>query len=109
MATKARKSARKGAKKSSARKGARRPMARKSAKKSTARKGGARKGGARKATSRSAPKRSRPAAKKRRQSPVARVKRVAREVAQQASSAMSSGVETLRDFGETIVDRVRQD
>ena len=65
--------------------------------------------GARKSASRS---RSRPAAKRRgararKQSPVARVKRVTREVVQQASVAVAAGVETLKDLGENIVDRVR--
>jgi len=40
---------------------------------------------------------------------VARVKRVTREVVQQATVAVSSGVETLRDLGENLVDRVRTD
>ena len=39
-------------------------------------------------------------------SPLARVKRVAQEVAHQASAAVSSGVETLKDLGESIVERV---
>jgi hypothetical protein len=34
------------------------------------------------------------------------VTRVAREVAQQATSAVTEGVETIKDFGEGIVDRV---
>lgn len=55
-------------------------------------------------TRKSAAKR-RPAARK--QSPVARVKRVTREVVQQATVAVSAGVETLRDLGGNLVDRVR--
>jgi hypothetical protein len=43
----------------------------------------------------------------RKQSPVARVKRVTREVVQQASVAVSAGVETLKDLGGNLVDRVR--
>jgi hypothetical protein len=34
------------------------------------------------------------------------VTRVAKEVAQQASTAVSEGVESLKEFGENIVDRV---
>ena len=41
------------------------------------------------------------------QSPVARVKRVTREVVQQATVAVTAGVETLKGFGENLVDRVR--
>ena len=39
-------------------------------------------------------------------SPIARVTRVAKEVAQQASSAMTEGIETVKEFGGSIVDRV---
>jgi hypothetical protein len=39
-------------------------------------------------------------------SPLARVTRVAKEVAHQASSAVTEGVESLKEFGETIVERV---
>ena len=104
MATKAKKSARRksgrpGKAGSSARR--RKTMKKSSAKKSSAKRGSAR---------RSAAKRSRPAAKKsRRQSAVGRVKRVTREVAQQATAAVTAGVETLRDLGENFVERVRQD
>lgn len=38
---------------------------------------------------------------------VARVKRVTREVVQQATVAVAAGVETLKDLGEQLVDRVR--
>jgi len=34
------------------------------------------------------------------------VTRVAKEVAQQATSAVTEGVETLKELGENIVDRV---
>lgn len=44
---------------------------------------------------------------KRKQSPVARVKRVTRGVVQQAAGAVSTGMDTLRDFGGNLVDRVR--
>ena len=50
------------------------------------------------------PRRSAAAAK---QSPVARVKRVTREVVQQAAGAVTAGVETLKDFGGDLVGRVR--
>jgi len=39
-------------------------------------------------------------------SPIARVTRVAKEVAQQASTAMTEGLETVKEFGGSIVDRV---
>lgn len=48
----------------------------------------------------------RPAAKKPSRNPITRVTRVAKEVAQQASTAVSEGVETLKEFGESLVDRV---
>ncbi len=35
-----------------------------------------------------------------------RVTRVAKEVAQQATAAVSQGVEALKEVGENIVDRV---
>jgi hypothetical protein len=59
----------------------------------------------RRAKSRKAAPRKAAPAKKR--SAVARVKRVTREVVQQAQGAVAAGVETLKDFGETLVDRVR--
>ena len=64
-----------------------------------------------KASSRSVTKvrvttRRRPAARPK-QSPVARVKRVTRQVVQQASVAVSAGVETLKGLGGELVDRVR--
>ena len=70
------------------------------------RRAGARKASARKASARknSARKRSATPARK---STVSRVKRVTREVVQQATGAVSAGVETLRDLGEQLVDRVR--
>jgi hypothetical protein len=87
------------------------------AKRSGMKKGGARKasrkaGGAKRSAKRSAPKRSsaRRSSKKRTgggSSPMARVKRVTREVVQQATAAVTAGVETVRDVGENLVDRVR--
>jgi hypothetical protein len=92
------------AKKGSARKKAARSMKRRSAssktRKSTMR-AGARKGAARKSAARKS------AGATSRKSAVNRVKRVTREVVQQASVAMAAGVETLRDLGENLVDRVR--
>jgi hypothetical protein len=41
-----------------------------------------------------------------RRSPIARVTRVAKEVAQQASTAVTEGFETVKEFGGSIVDRV---
>jgi hypothetical protein len=35
------------------------------------------------------------------------VKRVTREVVQQASIAVSAGIDTLKDLGGSLVDRVR--
>jgi len=37
-----------------------------------------------------------------------RVKRVAREVVQQAQVAVAAGMETLKDFGENLMERVRE-
>ena len=49
----------------------------------------------------------RPAAKKKRtSSPIARVTRVMKEVAQQATSAVSEGMETVKEMGENLVERV---
>jgi hypothetical protein len=39
-------------------------------------------------------------------SALSRVTRVAKEVAHQATTAVSEGVETIKEFGEGIVDRV---
>jgi hypothetical protein len=49
-----------------------------------------------------------PKAKKtgRRQSPMARVKRVAQEVAQQATTVVTEGVDALREMGGNLVDKV---
>ena len=112
MATRARKSSRKkgAAKRGAARKaGARKGGARK---RGGMKRGGAKRGGAkRRGAKRSGAKRA--GAKRasrgggRRQSPVARVKRVTREVVQQASDAVSSGVETLKDLSGNLVERVR--
>ena len=57
------------------------------------------------AAKKSAPKK---AAAPRRKSPVARVKRVTREVVQQAGVAMAAGVETLKDLGGQLVERGEQ-
>jgi hypothetical protein len=46
------------------------------------------------------------AAPKRRRSPLVRVKEVAQEVVQQATTAVTEGVEAIKDMGENIVDRV---
>jgi hypothetical protein len=84
---------------------------RKTTVKVTRKRGGTRKGGM-KASTRSVSKvrvattRRRPAARSK-QSPVARVKRVTREVVQQATVAVTAGVETLKDVGGGLVDRVR--
>jgi hypothetical protein len=48
----------------------------------------------------------RASAKKRSANPLARVKRVAQEVAQQATTAVTEGVETLKELGENLVERV---
>jgi hypothetical protein len=84
---------------------ARRPARKKS---TSAKKRGAAKKSRRMASSRKASSRSRRSTSRRaKSSPVARVKRVTREVVQQAAVAVSSGVETLKDFGGNLVDRVR--
>lgn len=70
------------------------------------RRGSAKRGGAKRRSTRSSAKRSRA---RRSTSPVARVKRVTQEVAQQAVTAVTAGVETLRDFGGNLVDRVRNE
>jgi hypothetical protein len=103
--------------KAGARKGAGRSAA--------AKRSSARSAAAKRARGSAAKRSSRPAARKRpakrasgsgssgsarrRQSPVARVKRVTREVVQQAQVAVTAGVETLRDLGENLVERVRSD
>jgi hypothetical protein len=48
------------------------------------------------------------AAKKRAKSsnPLSRVTRVAKEITQQATTAMTEGVETLKEMGENLVERV---
>jgi hypothetical protein len=42
----------------------------------------------------------------RKSSPLARVKRVATGVVEQAQSAMTQGVEAVKELGENIVERV---
>jgi hypothetical protein len=103
MAKKARKSARKkssAGKRGSARKASRGTRKAGGAKRrAAARKGAAKRGGAkRRAATRKAPAK---------QSQMARVKRVTREVVQQAGVAVSAGVETLKDLGENLVERAR--
>jgi hypothetical protein len=68
----------------------------------------AKRGVAKKKSASRGPAIKRRVAKKQRKStsPLARVKRVAQEVAQQATTAVTEGVETLKDFGESIVERV---
>ena len=89
-----RKTARKSAKSSNRRGAASKKGGRKMA--SSARKrGSVRKGSARKTSARKSSPRG------------ARVKRVAQEVVQQAQVAVAAGVETLKDFGENLMDRVR--
>jgi hypothetical protein len=64
----------------------------------------------RKMARQAAPKRKSPSpAKRSRSSPVARVKRVTREVVEQATTAVTTGVETLKDLGENIAGRVRSE
>jgi hypothetical protein len=41
-----------------------------------------------------------------RRSPIVRVKEVAQEVVQQATTAVTEGVDALKGLGETLVDRV---
>ena len=96
MATKARKSA---AKKKSARSARKRGATSKRSMRASARKSATKKRSA-------APKRRSPARAKK-QSTVSRVKRVTREVVQQATVAVAAGVESLRDMGGNLVDRVR--
>jgi hypothetical protein len=74
----------------------RKKMARKKAKGTSAKRVTARRKSAPKAAARPA-----------RKTQVARVKRVAREVAHQAAVAVTAGVETLKDIGENLMDRVR--
>ena len=69
---------------------AKRPTIKKSAAKRPAKKSSAKSGGQK------APRRS----------PIARVTRVAKEVAQQASTAVTEGIETVKEFGESMMDRV---
>jgi hypothetical protein len=58
------------------------------------------------AVKRAAPKRASVKSAAPTRSPLVRVKEVAQEVVQQATTAVTEGVETLKDFGGTIVDRV---
>ncbi len=123
MAARAKKSRRKsGGKTASKRSVSKRSSAKRSGKKGSA----AKRGATKKSTKRPAIKKSaakRPAIKKgaakrsmtrssgggqkaASQSPMARVTRVAKEVAQQASTAVTEGLETVKEFSGSIVDRV---
>ena len=51
-------------------------------------------------------KKSTSVARRRGKSPLQRVRSVATQVAQQAQTAMSGGVDALREMGENIVERV---
>lgn len=92
---------------------ARKKSARGAKKRGSARRGAGKRAGAR----RSAASKSRRSTKKARSTPkrsrtqatVARAKRVTREVVQQATDAVSAGVETLREVGGNLMDRVRSD
>lgn len=46
------------------------------------------------------------APKRSRKSPISRVTRVAREIGEQATTAVSEGVDAIKEIGETLVDRV---
>jgi hypothetical protein len=89
----------------------RRSSAKKSArsakKRGSARKRGMQAGAKRSRSKVAASAKRRSTTRSRKQSPVARVKRVTREVVQQATVAVTAGVETLKDFGGNLVDRVR--
>jgi hypothetical protein len=74
-------------------------MAKSSRKRGTTRKSAARKTSARKTSAGKTTTR---------RAQVARVKRVAKEVVQQAQTAVVAGVETLRDLGENLMERVRE-
>lgn len=83
-----------------------RKMARKSAKASSRRTSASKRGGRKMAAKRGSARKSAPK-KTARRSPVARVKRVTREVVEQAQVAVAAGVETLKDLGENLMERVR--
>ena len=69
------------------------------AKRSSAKRGGA----AKKSSSRKSAKK---ATRRRSNTPVARVKRVASGVVEQAQTAVSQGVDAIKEFGENMIDRV---
>lgn len=107
MATKAKKRARKKTTRSAGKRGSAtraRAGAKRSARKSASGRAGARKSAGRAAARR---KTSAKKGKARKQSTVARVKRVAREVMQQATGAVTAGVETLKEAGGNLVERAR--
>src|SRR3954470_24164253 len=103
MATKARRSS--GKKKRSATRGGSKPTAKRGAAK--------KKGASKKSVGRKRPtarrnqstKGSQP--KKASRSPIARAQRVAREVIEQATVAVNAGMETLKDLGGDLAERVR--
>jgi hypothetical protein len=93
---------------------ARKKSARAGKKRGSARRGAGKRAGARRSAAsksrRSSAKKARSTPKRGgRQSTVARAKRVTREVVQQATDAVSAGVETLREVGGNLIDRVRTD
>jgi hypothetical protein len=95
---------RSGKKGSSAKRGASKKSAKRPAiKKSAAKRPAIKKAAAKRSGSE---KRSASGGQKATPSPMARVTRVAKEVAQQASTAVTEGFETVKEFGGSIVDRV---
>jgi hypothetical protein len=83
-----------------ARKGAaKKSSARGSTSRSAAKRSAAKKGGAKKSTAKRSPVR-------RKTSPLDRVKRVATGVVEQAQTAVSHGVDAVKELGENIVERV---
>lgn len=87
-------------------------------KRSTKRSGGAKRGKAGRAAAKKtrggkpakkatrSAKKSTSVARRRGKSPLQRVRSVAKQVAQQAQTAMSGGVDALREMGENIAERV---
>jgi hypothetical protein len=108
MATRAKKSGRKaGAAKTKKRAGKKRSSSGRSASASRGRKSVAKKAATKRRGGKKAATSKKPQARRAgKQSPIARVKRVAKEVAHQAQVAVTGGVEVLKEMGENIVDRV---
>src|SRR5207237_7881346 len=80
------------------------------AKKRGAKRGAAKRAGARRSAASKrgrAMAKSRPAKRRTGAATVARVRRVTREVVEQATGGVAAGVETLKDLGENLVDRMR--